>query len=64
MFERLAHRRRVRKRINELDVLINRSRMVRVAWLQERAFIESTGRLDWVDPNPMPLPRRSTRRIR
>lgn len=77
MFERLAHRRRVRKRINELDVLIARSRQVRVAWFQERKHIQRTGQLDWVDPNPMrvtrvrqgaipppPAPRPSTWRTR
>ncbi len=44
---------KVRMRINELDRLINSSNQVRVAWFQERAHLRETGRLDWVDPNPM-----------
>lgn len=43
----------VRRRRNELERLLATSRHTAVAWGQELAHIERTGRLDWVNPNPI-----------
>lgn len=48
---RLLHRYRVRRRLAELDYLLRFAEHIRVPWGQERAYIERTVRLDWVDPN-------------
>jgi hypothetical protein len=53
LFQRLRDGHRARRRIRQLDVLINRSSQVRMAWFQERRYIERTGRTDWVDPSPL-----------
>lgn len=49
----MRNRFRVWRRKAELRRAINTSRMVVVAWQQELSYIERTGKLDWVDPNPI-----------
>lgn len=49
----LRHYIRVRRRISYLERLIAVSRHTRVAWGHELGYIRRTGRLDWVNPNPI-----------
>jgi hypothetical protein len=51
----LLNRWRAAKRKSELRYLIATSRMTYVGWAQEIAYIERTGRTDWVDPNIPPI---------
>jgi hypothetical protein len=46
-------RRACRRRVAQLDRLLSVSRHVRVSWSQERSYILTTGRTDWVDPHPV-----------
>lgn len=43
----------VRRRISELEYATSQSGQVEMAWLYELAYIRRTGKLDWVNPNPM-----------
>lgn len=51
----LRDRWRAALRKAELRHLIATSRMTYVGWAQEIAYIERTGRVDWVDPNIPPV---------
>lgn len=42
---------RVLRRIRRLEYAINRTGLVEMAWLYELAYIQRTGKLDWINPN-------------
>jgi hypothetical protein len=42
-----------KKKVKHLTRLLETSSQIRVAWMQELAHVEHTGRDDWVDPNPI-----------
>lgn len=44
---------RVQSRIRHLEYMTTRGGQVEMAWLYELAYIRRTGKLDWVNPNPM-----------